>query len=167
MACWRHMTEADIDGVDEVAQIVHAQLPERPEVFRRRLEIFAQGCRILVSQAGTIGGYAIAQPIRPFDPPQLDQLPGAIMPDFTQFYIHDVAILPEFRGGNHARAIIADLLQLADAYESAALVSVYGTHSFWERFGFRIADQDLGDKLSAYGTDAVFMIRSSSDCSKL
>lgn len=159
LAQWRNMTAGDLEGVSDVAKVVHAELPERIEVFARRFEIFPEGCRVLASGTGAVCGYAIAHPIRPFDPPELDALPGAISPETTQFYIHDIAIIREFRGGNFARAIIADLLQLADRYESAALVSVYGTYPFWERFGFRATEKDLSDKLAPYGEDAVFMTR--------
>lgn len=161
LAQWRNMIKDDLKSVSAVAKVVHAELPERIEVFARRFEIFPEGCRVLASDTGAICGYAIAHPIRPFAPPELDAFPDAISPETTQLYIHDIAIIREFRGGNFARAIIADLLQLADRYESAALVSVYGTYPFWERFGFRTSEKDLSDKLAPYGADAVFMTRSS------
>lgn len=157
------MAEADLEGVSVVATTIHADLPERTEVFARRLAVFPQGCRVLVSNSGIICGYAIAHPILPFDPPELDTLLDAISPEATQFYIHDIAIDQEFRGGNFARTIIADLLQQAGTYDSAALVSVYGTSTFWERFGFQITDRDLSSKLAPYGAGAVFMTRSTAE----
>ena len=55
-------------------------------------------------------------------------------------------------------------------YENTALVSVYGTASFWERFGFEVVvdddDDDDDDEsmmgklaLACYGEGAVFMVR--------
>jgi len=49
-------------------------------------------------------------------------------------------------------------------YENTALVSVYGTASFWERFGFEVIVDDgenMMEKLAlaCYGEGAVFMVR--------
>lgn len=158
---WRNMIRHDLAGVFVISQAVHAGLPERLEVFEERLELFPDGCLVLESDADQIVGYAVAHPIRPFDPPVLNTLIGLIAPDATQFYIHDVALDAKARGGGFARPAIEHFLRLAAAYDSAALISVYGTSGFWQQFGFRRAEGDLGDKLTPYGPGAAFMTRQS------
>ena len=41
---------------------------------------------------------------------------------------------------------------------SLALVSVYGTYVFWERYGFQTtSDPELADRLKSYGETARYM----------
>lgn len=156
------MTMGDIKGVLQVADEVHPDLPESEDVFVERLDLFPEGCLVLV-QNDQIGGYAISHPIRHCQPPDLDSLLGEIAADADQFYIHDLAILPRFRGQGLAAECIGKLLTLAVAkgYPTTCLVSVYGTSSFWGRFDFvaEPADELLASKLRNYGTDATFMSR--------
>jgi N-acetylglutamate synthase-like GNAT family acetyltransferase len=76
--------------------------------------------------------------------------------------VHDVAVLPDHRGGA-ARAYVAKMEELARASGIAALalVSVYATRPLWERFGFRpvTADAELRAKLAGYGESATYMLR--------
>ncbi len=76
--------------------------------------------------------------------------------------MHDVAVLPEFRGGV-ARDYVANIEKLARASHVAtlALVSVYATQPLWEALGFRpvTADAELRAKLASYGGAATYMLR--------
>lgn len=155
---WRPMREHDLAAVLDVANAVHQGLPEREVVFAERLSLFPEGCLVL-SGGTTVEGYAVSHPIRRFRPPALDTLLGGLPHHADDYYIHDVAVAPRRRGGGHAAAAIDRLLDLARAYETASLVSVYGTAEFWARFGFAPATRDMGDKLSAYGASAVYMLR--------
>lgn len=82
----------------------------------------------------------------------------------TQYYLHDVAILPECRGRGFAGEVIARLLGVAEGlgYETSCLVSVYGTGQFWGRYGFvkpgRVGGE-LEEKVRGYGGDAVYLVR--------
>ncbi|KAH8911563.1 acyl-CoA N-acyltransferase [Coniochaeta sp. PMI_546] len=160
---WRNMTTDDIPGVLRVADEVHPDLPESEDVFAERLDLFPEGCLVLV-QDDQICGYAISHPIRHRQPPALNSLLGEIAPDADQYYLHDVAVLPSFRGRALARGCVDKLLAVAKGYQYPAtcLVSVYGTSSFWSRFGFvpGQADETLSKKLRGYGDDATFMLRS-------
>ena len=88
------------------------------------------------------------------------------MDSTTQYYIHDVAVLPEGRGRGLARECVERLLGVAEGrgYETCCLVSVYGTGRFWGRWGFvrpeagRVGE-DLEEKVRGYGGDAVFLVR--------
>ena len=160
MASWRAMTADDIPQLVPVADQIHPDLPEGDFVFSERVRLFPEGCLIL-AQGSRVLGYAVSHPIRHAQPPALDSLLGEIPTDADQYYIHDVAVLPELRGQGHAGEGIRRLLDVGNRFASTCVVSVYGTGSFWRRFGFR--DEEVGDELRAklrnYGDDAVFMTR--------
>lgn len=160
MASWREMVAGDIAGVMRVHDQIHSALPERVEVFRERLSLFPGGCWAL-ADGQDICGYAISLPIRHGQPPALNSLLGQIAPDADQYYVHDVAILPKSRGGSLASIGINNILAVAKDYPSTCLISVYGTASFWGRFGFVAVpiDEALSSKLRGYGHDATYLVR--------
>lgn len=155
---WRAMRRWDLTDVARVAAKVHPELPESVEVFAERLRLFAAGCLVL-EHGGCVVGYAVSHPISTESPPALNALLGEIPAGADQFYIHDIAVLPEARGAGQASEGIEMLLRVAERYRSAALVSVYGTSDFWGRFGFTPAAADMTAKLAPYGADAVYMVR--------
>jgi ribosomal protein S18 acetylase RimI-like enzyme len=157
---WRNMTTSDIKGLLHVADEVHPDLPESDDVFEERLRLFPGGCMVLVED-DEICGYAISHPIRHRQPPALGTKLGDIAADANQYYIHDLAILPKLRGRGLATECIDKLLAIASRYPTTSLVSVYGTSTFWGRFGFlsETIDEVLSKKLRNYGADAIFMSR--------
>ena len=160
MASWRRMTVDDIPELLRVADAVHPDLPESDYVFTERVQLFPEGC-LMLSVGDKIYGYAISHPIRHGQPPALDSLLHEIPGDTDQYYIHDVAILPELRERGYAARGIRMLLEVASRFPTTCLVSVYGTGSFWQRFGFEAeaVDEVLSEKLRNYGDDAVYMSR--------
>lgn len=86
---------------------------------------------------------------------------GEIAPDADQYYIHDLAILPEVRGQGGANECMEKVLSVAEGFETICLVSVYGTASFWRRFGFVpvVVDEALKAKLRGYGDGARYLER--------
>ncbi|KAI0486873.1 acyl-CoA N-acyltransferase [Xylaria cf. heliscus] len=161
MAIWRPLTPNDIEGLAQVANTVHTELPERDSVFAERARLFPEGCLVLEEEA-RICGYAISHPIRHSQPPALDSFLGEIASDADQFYIHDVCILPRLRGRGHAFDALDKLLKIAERYPTTCLVSVYGTAPFWARYGFRppdAIDHTLSEKMSGYGDGAIYLER--------
>jgi hypothetical protein len=59
---WRAMTAADLAAIQQLADTQHVYLPERPEVFAEKFELFRDGCLVLV-QEGTIVGYCFISPV--------------------------------------------------------------------------------------------------------
>lgn len=186
------MTERDLPGVMRVANEVHRDLPERESIFRERLVLFPEGSMVLVpeeeengkgreegnddgsdnvSNSGSVVGYVVSFPIRHGRPPALDQPldEGAIAPEADQYYLHDLAILPAFRGRGAAARCVTHLLNgVARRYPTTCLISVYSTAPFWARFGFFAPDPvDGGDedeaafreKLRGYGPGAAYLVR--------
>ncbi|KAL4868579.1 hypothetical protein BDV12DRAFT_197104 [Aspergillus spectabilis] len=163
MAVWRNLAPNDIDSLMYVAEAIHPGLPESAQVFTERINLYPEGCLALETENGQVSGYAISHPIRHHQPPALDTLLGEIPADADQYYIHDIAILPEIRGRGLAAQCMERLLGVAKRGEFAitCLVSVYGTERFWARFGFGpdVVGGNLGGKLSGYGDDAVYLSR--------
>lgn len=160
MVAWRKMSVSDIEGLRRVGDEIHPDLPESDYVFTERVKLFPEGCLVLV-ECDKVCGYAISHPIRHRQPPALDSLLGEIAPDADQYYIHDLAILPRFRGRGLAAECISKLSAVAKRYPTTCLVSAYGTAPFWGRFGFvpEPVDAVLSEKLREYGADATYLSR--------
>jgi GNAT superfamily N-acetyltransferase len=159
---WRPLLPSDIPSLTHIASIIHPSLPERPAVFAERIDLFPAGCFALVhNTTHRLCGYAISHPIRHRQPPALDSLLGEIAKDAEMYYIHDIAILPDFKGQGYARVCVDKIGEVARGYEMTGLVSVYGTRGFWGRFGFAeiVGDEGMRVKMVEYGEDAVWLER--------
>lgn len=112
-------------------------------------------------------GYVISHPIRRRCPPPLDTLLGEIPEDADQYYIHDLAVLPGYRGCGFAQHCVDRLLgTVAKDFETTGLVSVYGSEAFWGQFGFSPLEEKDGvleKKVLHYSDDAVFLERKNGD----
>ncbi|KAK4184023.1 hypothetical protein QBC35DRAFT_75769 [Podospora australis] len=174
MLSWRPMTVDDIPGLMLVADEVHPELPESDHVFAERVKLFPEGCLALVDHGDDndghdaggepkkLYGYVVSHPIRRRQPPALDSLLGGISEDADQYYIHDFAIFPGFRGRGLAVLCLDKLLVIAERFPSACLVSVYGTSPFWGSFGFASPasiEHALQVKVQGYGDDATYLER--------
>ena len=158
---WRPAHEADLSAIVEIAARIHPDLPERPEVFAEKMRLCPDGCRVLIAN-GAIVGYGLAHPWMQHRIPPLDAFLHRLPEPADCLYVHDVAVLPDHRGGI-ARAYLDDIGRLAQSARIAmlALVSVYATRPLWERLGFRAvnADAELRGKLASYGDSATYMLR--------
>ena len=162
-ASWRELSVNDIKSLARVGDQLHPNLPESDEVFAERVELFPEGCLGLLEGKGKneLCGYVISHPIKHRQPPALNSLLGKIASDVDQYYIHDLAILPKLRGRGLAQECINKLFAIAKRYPTTCLVSVYGTETFWSRFGCVPVQIDdvLEKKLQDYGDDAVYLER--------
>ncbi len=159
LAGWRPAAAADLAEVERIGNAIHVSLQERPEVFANKLALFPQGCFVL-ARNGSVAGYGIAHPWGLGTVPALDTCVAALPPSPACLYIHDVVVLPAARGQG-ATGVLVDVFEAVarqHGLPSLALVSVYGTYPFWERFGFQItAEPALADKLKSYGATARYM----------
>ncbi|WP_431203862.1 GNAT family N-acetyltransferase [Bradyrhizobium betae] len=158
---WRPARTTDLPAIGAIAARIHPDLPERPDVFAEKMRLYPDGCRVLVAD-NAIAGYGLAHPWRQHRIPPLDSFLERLPDDADCLYVHDVAVLPDFRGGA-ARDYVATIETLARASHitALALVSVYATRPLWERLGFRpvMADAELRAKLASYGDSATYMLR--------
>ncbi|KAL8958270.1 MAG: hypothetical protein Q9193_004641 [Seirophora villosa] len=164
VVAWRSMSANDIESLVRVANKIHPDLPESDQVFAERVTLFPAGCLALVEDDGggdELCGYVISHPIRCRQPPALDSLLGEIASDADQYYIHDLAILPEVRGRGLAQQCMEKLFAIAKRYMTTSIISVYGTATFWGRFGFVVEEIDGGLKMKVlvYGDDATYLER--------
>ncbi|KAK0668059.1 hypothetical protein QBC41DRAFT_128877 [Cercophora samala] len=157
---WRPMSGKDVSAVMLIADEIHPGLPERASVFAERVDLFPEGCLVLAT-GDDVYGYIISHPIQRRCPPALDTLLAEIPRAADQYYIHDLAILPSCQGHGFAADGIKKVLGVARSYRSTCLISVYGTFSFWRRFGFERGTDDAGmsAKLDGYGKDATYLER--------
>jgi ribosomal protein S18 acetylase RimI-like enzyme len=166
---WRPAAEADLPAILGIAAALHAEHPERPEVFAERLRLAPPGfCRVLARgpSASALLGYALTHPWRADHPPALDAQPGAPPAAPDAWHIHDVALLPAARGRGLADAVLREIEAGAVAAPGGAgllratLVAVAGKAGYWRRRGFRaVSPGDGGATLATYGAGAVFMAR--------
>ncbi|MGL9616796.1 GNAT family N-acetyltransferase [Bradyrhizobium sp. U531] len=158
---WRPAHASDLPAISAIAARVHPDLPESLEVFAEKMRLYPNGCRVLIAEDG-IAGYGLSHPWMQRRIPPLNGLLARLPDDADCLYVHDVAVLPEFRGGV-LRAYIAEIEQLArgSGITTLALVSVYATRPMWQRLGFKpvAADAELRAKLASYGEGATYMLR--------
>ena len=159
-ATWRGMKPADLSAVNAIAAVVHAAYPEDAAVFAERLALHPGGCFVLDTAHG-LGGYLISHPWHLKQPPALNALLGSVPLPASTYYLHDIALLPEARGGGAASAVIRELVRhAAGMADNITLVALSGTVQFWQRQGFaRLADPALDAKLKSYDAEACYMQR--------
>lgn len=156
------MAPADLPAVMAIAAIVHPGYPEDEPVFAERLRLAPEGCHVLAADDGALRGYLVSHPWPVGAVPALNSMLGAIPPGTRNWYIHDLALLPEGRGGGAAGQIVAEIAQHAmrAGFASLALVAVNGSTGFWRRQGFReVHDPALARKLASYDDAARYMRR--------
>ncbi|HZR75129.1 GNAT family N-acetyltransferase [Bradyrhizobium sp.] len=158
---WRKANSSDLQRINEIADRIHTGLPERPEVFEEKVRLCPEACLVLLA-GDEIVGYGISHPWKLHQIPPLDTFLENLPPNPDCIYVHDVVVLPEFRGKLAVGMYIEVIAQLAKAMNigSLALVSVYDTDPLWSRFGFRVVPPDttLSAKLQSYGETAKYMI---------
>jgi hypothetical protein len=158
---WRPATAGDLQEINRIADQIHITLPERDEVFEEKIRLSPETCFVLVRHNELVG-YGISHPWYLYNVPALDTFLGALPSLPECLFIHDVAILPEARGGGAAGTLVELVNDIARSREIPylALVSVYNTEPVWARYGFRtVSDPTLAEKLRQYGDIAKYMIR--------
>lgn len=158
---WRRATADDLKAIDEIGNGIHLSLPERPEVFAEKLNLFPPGCRVLI-YSHEIVGYGISHPWQLNTIPPLDTFIKTLPSQPDCIFIHDVVVLPRARGHGSAERFIEIVADTAREHliPALALVSVYDTHPLWMKCGFEVVRRpDLAEKLRSYGDTARYMVR--------
>lgn len=158
---WRLMNGGDLPEVMKIAAVVHPDYPEDLAVFEERLKLSPEGC-LLLEIEGEPAGYIVSHRWLPGRLPALNSLLGAIPDGASDWYIHDIALLPRARGSGAAGRIVAHLAGVARqaGSERLALVAVNNSTAFWEHQGFALVeDAALAPKLASYDDAARYMVR--------
>lgn len=156
------MAPADLPAVMRIAGFVHPAYPEDEAVFAERLRLAPEGCHVLAAPAGVLQGYLVSHPWPAGAVPALNSLLGEIRAGTTNWYIHDLALLPEARGGKAASRIVAAVIGQAGlaGCTSLALVAVNDSAGFWRRQGFdEVHEPALDRELASYDDAARYMRR--------
>jgi Acetyltransferase (GNAT) family len=158
---WRPASVGDLDAINQIADSIHPDLRERPEVFAEKLSLFPEGCFAL-SWRTEVVGYGLSHPWKRDSIPPLDTFLTQLPVDANCLYVADVAVLPKTRGYASARLYIELMVARATTIEVEflTLVSVYETRTLWERCGFKVsANPFLDAQLKSYGQTAKYMTR--------
>ena len=157
---WRRMAQHDFVSVERVGDAVHPDYPEDTIIIAERLRLYPAGCLVLNGDKG-IQGYAVAHPWLFGRPPPLNTQLGQLPVRADTFYIHDLAITPEVRGGGFGTKAIdlfAHQAQL-ESFTSISLVAVGSSQRFWRKHGFEAIEQEATRTALATYEGAVFMAR--------
>ncbi|MBP8232593.1 GNAT family N-acetyltransferase [Rhizorhabdus sp.] len=151
------MARRDLDSVVRIADHVHVDYPERPEIIAEKFALYPIGCMML-DGPDQAAGYVLAHPWHRTTPPKLDHPLGAIPENADTYYLHDLALLPEARGIGAGRAAVEMIVAQAKrtAFADISLIAVGNSVSFWNAQGFRAAT-DGPDR--PYGPASLFMRR--------
>ncbi len=155
---WRAMRVEDLHAVSAIAERVHPAFPEDAAVFAERLALCPEGCFVAQVEGRPVG-YLVSHPWRSGAPPALNARLGALPDAAACWYLHDLALLPEVRGGGLGRAALALVEHAARAagLRSVELVAVSGSAPFWARLGFE--PLALPSTHASYGSEASAMRR--------
>lgn len=158
---WRPALPADVADIARLSKAHLGPYAEGEAVFAERIRLAPEGCFVLTNGARIVG-YFCSHPWRRAKPPALHQMLGSIPPEADCWYVHDVAVDDDARGGGAVAEICSQVLASAQAngFRRAMLVVVSGAHGYWQKLGFVDATTEaLRLKLKDYGDDAVYMER--------
>lgn len=158
---WRAMTAYDLPAVQGIADTVHVDFFESPEVLAERLRLYHNGCYIL-EVGETPAGYVLSHPWTYGTLPPLNTLLKKLPAEPDTYYLHDLCLLPVARRVGAASKIVEALVKHAsvEGYPTMTLVAVNGSVSFWQRHGFETVEVDeLYAKLLSYEAAASYMVR--------
>lgn len=154
---WRPMLRSDLARAEAIAEQVHPDLPEDPQVFAERLRLFPTGCFMLDNV-----GYAIGHPWTLDRLPKLNTLLGSLSAEADTFFIHDVALLQPVRGRGFAGAVVRLFAERARTarVSTMSLIATETAAGFWRHHGFvPIETLSAADALASYGAGARAMVR--------
>lgn len=136
----RVLTTSDIDAVLRVQRQAYRlpQLLERPEVFRRKMDLFPDGA-IGEFKDATLVGYVFFHPWKQGEIVSLDTEIARLPDQPDCIYIHDLSVVPECHGRGIAKALFSEVRRVAGSLGISryTLVAVQDSEPFWARLGFR------------------------------
>ena len=137
----RGLTCADLAAVAAVQRACYRdELIESAAAFRGKLMHFPAGC-LGLEHDGRLGAYCFCQPWHTGRPLPLDHEPHTEAQDGEPdcLYVHDLAVIPDWRGGGAAGLLLRAVLAIGERERLTrlALVAVQGSEPFWTRRGLQ------------------------------
>ncbi|MBB5205625.1 GNAT superfamily N-acetyltransferase [Inhella inkyongensis] len=156
----RPMHASDAAAVLAIQQAAYGpHFHEDWTVLGAKLALYPQGCWVAQAEA-QVGAYLFSHPARLGQPLALHGALTLLPADPDCYYLHDLAIHPDWQGrglGTQLRQCF-DTLATQAGQRVRALVAVQNSRAFWERQGFDQAtplSPAAQQALAAYGPDAV------------
>jgi len=126
---WRPMTHRDLNKVYNISLAQWgSDYYESMEAFENKLDYYPDGC-FVYEQEYKVQGYLISHPWSSTNVPAINEPLPKILID--TYYIHDIVLLPEFRGEKIAATMIQQILK--DRSE-VCLVAPEPTQHYWKKY---------------------------------
>ena len=139
---WRPMRADDLPAVAAISATVHGDYVETQATYAERLALYPAGCLVLerggLERGDQVAGFLVSHPWHAGQSPALNERLGAIPHENADYYLHDIALLPQTRGSGAGKAALAFVIAHARArgFERVSLVAVNGADRFWSAQGF-------------------------------
>jgi GNAT superfamily N-acetyltransferase len=129
-AVWRQMTSQDLKKVHYISLCQWGtDYYESMEVFQDKLDFYQEGCFVYEDE-NQIKGYLISHPWESTNIPQLNCMLYSPK-QYDTYYIHDVVLLPEYRGKKIAFEIINKII--SDKH-CVSLLAPEPTQYYWKTY---------------------------------
>jgi GNAT superfamily N-acetyltransferase len=134
---WRPARAADAGAIAARAAAMLGPYGEAADVYAERIALAPEGC-VVLARGDEVLGHFLSHPWRRGKVPALNAMLGALPDDPDCWYVHDVAIAPEARGGGFAASALEIVASAARArgLDRFTLIAVDGADGFWRRLGF-------------------------------
>lgn len=145
----RPLEEHEVARVVEIQRDAYAEhLQEDAPAFHAKRDLFSDGF-IGAFVDGELAGYSISFPWFTDTPVSLHAANESPDKEFDCYYMHDVAVLSQFRGLGIADKLVNKCLATARSLGlyTVRMVTVQGGENIWSRYGFEVygtADQSYG-----------------------
>ena len=134
----RPLNPNDIAAVLEVQRKCYStELIEAGETFEKKMAFYPEGC-LGIEEDGELGAYVFCHPWIASQIVPLD-FDMKAMPDHCDcLYIHDISVVPAWRGRKVAAELLASVFALARRNQlgKLSLVAVQSSEPFWAKQGF-------------------------------
>ncbi len=136
-ARWRPARADDAEHIAALAAAALGAYGEAADLYVERIALAPDGC-LALDRDGVLLGHFISHPWRRGAVPALHAPLGAIPADADCWYIHDVVIAPQARGGGFAAVALEIAARAARArhIDRLSLIAVGGADAYWTRLGF-------------------------------
>ena len=161
----RQMKLSDLPSIMLVQAASYSDIiPESANSMLAKLLASPSTCFVAIQNDKVIG-YLISLPWEFSNPPALNMQYCTLPSHPDCLYLHDLAIDPTTRKSGAAPALVKTFLnKLAElGFNRASLIAIQNSASYWRRYGFEIveAPEELNEKITSYGEDTFYMVKSS------
>jgi len=134
----KNLTLKDLEQVLEIQKACyHEDYLESREKFESILQLYPPGCYGIWHEK--LVGYLFSHPWRIGECVPLGTPIKKLPENADCLYLHDIAILPEFRGKGAGKALFSKVLDAAQRFKAIELVAVQRSENFWKKLGFKEA----------------------------